>query len=339
MPFVTKRQMRLKKNLSLTRIHASKIKEFEASRQAFIDINKRIKNCKDPYSLDILNKKKQDINKILQYEEEYFLDVGLIVFEYNEIENEVGHNERKRELSNLYFKKIGIEVACDLRIDTTCPNCHCPMEEESGYTVCNSCGKTRNDIHFSKDLSYKELQEYEHKPKFGYDKMSHLEDWLNRFQAKENRTIPTEVLDMVKMELKKERCTDFKNISEHRIKWYLKNLKLNDYYDNVINIRNRISGRPPFVLTPEINHKIKQMFSQIQVPFEKFKPCNRKNFLSYSYFLNKFFYILKLDEFAEYFPLLKSADKLRQQDEIFKKIIEYMKETDSSVDWEFYPSF
>ena len=80
------------------------------------------------------------------------------------------------------------------------------------------------------------------------------------------------------------------------------------------------------------------MFMQIQDPFEKHKPPKRKNFLSYSYVLHKFFQILGLHEFAKYFPLLKSADKLRQQDEIFKKIVRDMALTDQSVKWVFYPS-
>jgi hypothetical protein len=80
------------------------------------------------------------------------------------------------------------------------------------------------------------------------------------------------------------------------------------------------------------------MFQQIQDPYEKYKPPSRKNFLSYSYTLCKFFQILNLHEFAKYFPLLKSNDKLRQQDDIFKKIVGHMSEIDKTTKWVFYPS-
>jgi len=80
------------------------------------------------------------------------------------------------------------------------------------------------------------------------------------------------------------------------------------------------------------------MFRQIQEPFIKHKPPSRKNFLSYAYILYQFFKILGLNEFAKYFPLLKSADKLRQQDEIFKKIVADMAEVDKSIHWVFYPT-
>ena len=56
------------------------------------------------------------------------------------------------------------------------------------------------------------------------------------------------------------------------------------------------------------------MFKEIQVPFMKHCPENRKNFLSYSYVLHKFCELLELDYLLEYFPLLKSREKLQQQD-------------------------
>ena len=80
------------------------------------------------------------------------------------------------------------------------------------------------------------------------------------------------------------------------------------------------------------------MFQLIQESFVRNKPASRKNFLSYSYILHQFLRLLNLDEFCKYFPLLKSDDKLRQQDEIFKKIVEDMKKIDKTVDWEFYPT-
>ena len=60
-------------------------------------------------------------------------------------------------------------------------------------------------------------------------------------------------------------------------------------------------------------------------------PKDRKNFLSYSYVLHKFVQLLGLDEFLACFPLLKSREKLHQQDQIWKKICEELK-------WEFIKS-
>ncbi len=64
------------------------------------------------------------------------------------------------------------------------------------------------------------------------------------------------------------------------------------------------------------------MFKDIQGPFLKHCPKDRKNFLSYSYVLYKFFQILGLNEYLKFFPLLKSREKLYVQDQIWKKICE-----------------
>ena len=60
-------------------------------------------------------------------------------------------------------------------------------------------------------------------------------------------------------------------------------------------------------------------------------PSTRKNFLSYSYVLHKFCELLEYDELISYFPLLKSREKLQQQDFIWKKICH-------DLEWEFIAS-
>ena len=60
-------------------------------------------------------------------------------------------------------------------------------------------------------------------------------------------------------------------------------------------------------------------------------PSDRKNFLSYSYVLHKFCELLELDELLSYFPLLKSREKLQQQDNIWEKIC-------SSLKWQYIAS-
>ena len=249
-------------------------------------------------------------------------------------------SEKKNELINLYLTKFepGYFKMNYKKEKPICENCFVEYNVNNSFLVCPECGICKQTVEQANELSYKEQQELDYRPQFTYEKLTHLEDWLRRFQAKENRSIPQEILDKVILEANKERIQDLNTLTEDKIKKYLKRLNLNDYYDNVIGIINRINGRPPFTLTSEIQDKIKLMFQQIQDPYEKYKPKTRKNFLSYSYTLHKFFQILGLHEFAKYFPLLKSTDKLRQQDDIFKKIVVHMSEKDKSIKWVFYPS-
>jgi hypothetical protein len=251
-------------------------------------------------------------------------------------------NQRKNDITDDYMKIISPKYM-SLRklksnIDDICVNCNSYLILSDGYSVCYDCGLSKNLLQHSDSLGYKELQELDYRPQFTYQKSTHLDDWLRRFQAKENKEIPQDILDKVILEAHKQRVKDLSTLTELQVKKYLKKLELNDYYDNVISIINRINKRPPFVLTPEVETKIKEMFQQIQEPFEKYKDPNRKNMLSYSYLLHHFFLILGLPQFSKYFFLLKSPEKLRQQDQTFKKIVEELAKTDPKTPWKFYPS-
>jgi hypothetical protein len=221
-------------------------------------------------------------------------------------------------------------------LSNLCSKCNVPVEDMDESYVCSNCGACDSGTYITRELSYKQQQEQDYRPQFKYEKESHLIDHLKRFSARENKTIPQEVIDAVLAEAKKNRVTNLNDLTESKVKVFLKNRKLNDYYDNVISIINRINKRPPFILTSEIENKIKIMFQQIQVPFEKYRPPSRKNMISYNYLLFQFFLILGLPEFSKYFMLLKSQEKLRQQDILFKKIVEDLAESDKSINWIFH---
>ena len=69
-----------------------------------------------------------------------------------------------------------------------------------------------------------------------------------------------------------------------------------------------------------VENKLRNMFKEIQEPFIETCPKDIKNFLSYSYVLHKMCQLLSLDEFLTCFPLLKSREKLKEQDIIWEKI-------------------
>lgn len=365
-----------KNHQSILHKHEKKLLEFKNTNERIKILNNKIKAITKELSvlktltdyskiqkleseLKNLQNTKNDIESGFE-ESNYLLESSEIIMKYIELEDkeEIILNNtnpsdeitqelntivsQKNDLVDEYLKKFDDNYISYRHVQiinySICKSCNDTMEIKNGFLTCISCGACENTLDYHNELSYKEMQDYDYRPQFTYEKLSHLEDWLRRFTAKENRTIPQEVLDKVIIEAKKEKLKDLSLLTEEKVKRYLKKINLNDYYDNVINIINRINGRPPFTLTSEIEDKIKIMFQQIQAPYEKHKPPNRRNFLSYSYCLHQMFKILGLHEFAKYFPLLKSADKLRQQDEIFKKIVAEMAQKDKTINWLFYPS-
>lgn len=198
-----------------------------------------------------------------------------------------------------------------------------------GYSCCTTCNTIEHIIVDHDKPSYKDP------PKeiscYAYKRINHLNEWISQIQGKETTEIPEEVYDKILLEIKKQRISNMADVTPKKVREILKKLKINKYYEHAAHIISRLNGNPIPQLSPELEEKLRSMFRQIQTPFVKHAPAKRKNFLSYSYCIHKFLQLLGEDELLCNFPLLKSRDKLHQQDQIWKKICE-------ELGWEFYRS-
>ena len=245
------------------------------------------------------------------------------------------------------------QVLLNKYLEKTDPN-YVPVYNNTYETLdtddCPDCGTERFLVHYEATLvcpnpqccrtdvilidSYK--PSYKDAPREGasyysYKRINHFNEWLAQFQAKETTDIPDEVYHKIYVELKKERIENMAHITPAKMKEILKRLKLNKYYEHIPHITNRINGQPAPVMDRKTEEKLRSMFKEIQAPFLKHCPAERKNFLSYSYVLHKFCQLLGLDDFLKCFQLLKSREKLHQQDVIWEKICRELR-------WEFIKS-
>ena len=208
----------------------------------------------------------------------------------------------------------------DVPIFDKCSLCYVEMllNNNTGILICPNCGATENIIIDSDKPSFKEPPK--EMTSFCYKRINHLNEFLAQFQAKETTDIPEDVYNEILVEIKKERITNMAHITPEKMRIILKKIKKNDYYEHIPYIINQLNGLPAPVIAPEIEEIIRGMFKGIQIPFEKYCPHKRKNFLSYNYVMYKFFELLELDEYLDCFQLLKSRTKLHQQDLIWKNI-------------------
>ena len=203
------------------------------------------------------------------------------------------------------------------------------LNNNSGQLTCPNCGYIENIIVDSDKPSFKEPPK--EMTSFCYKRINHLNEFLAQFQAKETTDIPETVYNDIIVEIKKERIKNMSLITPDKMRTILKKIKKNDYYEHIPYIINQLNGLPPPVIAPEIEEIIRGMFKAIQIPFEKYCPVERKNFLSYNYVMYKFFELLELDEYLACFQLLKSRTKLHQQDQIWKNICK-------DLNWEYINS-
>jgi len=210
----------------------------------------------------------------------------------------------------------------------TCPDSNILSMYDTSDLVCDSCGLVIANL-VNQELTYREEQETSEKViNYSYKRENHFNEWLSQFQAQEMTCIPEEVIEQLRSELKKMKIKKLEDITHAKIRGLLKKLRLNKYYEHVPYITNILTGIKPPNMPQELEEYLRIMFKDIQKPFDNNCPTERKNFLSYSYVLYKFCELLGEDEYLQYFPLLKSKEKLYQQDVIWKKICDELR-------WEF----
>ena len=312
-----------------------------------LDIADRIKEIKS--TIKELNSKKK----------EYFLDNSKFIFDYFENKKNISSGassdvSSKNKLLNTFFKikqddtlnmlnqtknnNIVQKYLCnidDVFLDVNsfvcqtdiCQYCYkgelIPLEDE-GILICNNCSRNIPYLIENEKPSYKEP------PKevcfYAYKRINHFKEILAQFQGKETTQIPPEVIENIKLQIKKERI-ELEQITNQKTKEILKKLGFNKYYEHIPFIKDKLGIKPP-VMSPELEEILCNLFIELQSPYSKYCPDDRVNFLNYYYTAYKLCELLGETQYLQDFPMLKDREKRVEQDQIWKKICE-------ELDWEF----
>jgi len=300
------------------------------------------------------------IRDIKVKKKEYFLDNSKYIFEYFENKRDISVGSKcqsatnKSKMVNSFFK-IKPDPDADrsamtetsnvvqkylsniddsfLDVNTfvcqtdVCQVCHTgeliPLEDE-GILVCNSCSRSIPYLIENEKPSYKEP------PKevcfYAYKRINHFKEILAQFQGKETTQIPPDVIENIKLQIKKERI-DISQITNIKTKEVLKKLGYNKYYEHIPFIKDKLGIKPP-IMSQELEETLCNLFTDLQSPYSKFCPDDRVNFLNYYYTAYKLCELLGEEKYLPFFPMLKDKEKRIEQDVIWKKICE-------ELDWEF----
>jgi len=201
-----------------------------------------------------------------------------------------------------------------------------PLEDE-GVMMCNTCYRYVPYLIENEKPSYKEP------PKevcfYAYKRINHFKEILAQFQGKETTQIPHDVIENIKLQIKKERI-ELSEITNIKTKEILKKLGYNKYYEHIPFIKDKLGIKPP-IMTSELEETLCNLFIELQSPYSKFCPDDRVNFLNYYYTAYKLCELLGEEQYLEHFPMLKDKEKRVEQDNIWKKIC-------AELNWEFIPT-
>jgi hypothetical protein len=346
-----------------TKDERDKIPELKVERQ---ELKQKLIDDHDTLSVeqrldleDRLNEVTDIIKEMKIKKKEYFLDNSKFIFEYFENKKNISDgaiipsNTNKAKLVNSFFKikqenesnkvtqnENNIVQKYLTNIDDSfldvnsyvcqtdiCAFCHkgelIPLEDE-GVLVCNSCSRSIPYLIENEKPSYKEP------PKevcfYAYKRINHFKEILAQFQGKETTQIPLDVIENIKLQIKKERI-EVSQITNTKTKEILKKLGYNKYYEHIPFIKDKLGIKPP-IMSPELEETLCNLFVELQAPYSKFCPDDRVNFLNYYYTAYKLCELLGEEKYLPFFPMLKDKEKRIEQDVIWKKICE-------ELDWEF----
>jgi hypothetical protein len=219
---------------------------------------------------------------------------------------------------------------------------HTPIINNYDYTIndydiisSKSSTPSNSDKSQSEDNSIVNTQNIKKETvSYKYKRINHICEKLQFLHTPKNTNIPEDVYDLIKNNLKKDGINNENLKYKQIIKILKKNRKTQyytQYYEYTHQIYYKITNKQPFVLSPQIQNAILDMFKKVSNIYHNCTPDNRTNFLNYNYIIHKLFKIIGLDDVAEFFILIKSKEKLKENDEIWKKICEHNK-------WKFDPS-
>jgi hypothetical protein len=313
---------------------------------------------------DKINELTKEIKEINLKKKEYFLDNSKYIFEYFENKknisegNTIQTNSNKTKIMNSFFKinkesennstittnenknivqkyltnidDIFLDVNSFVCQTDICQVCYkgelIPLEDE-GILLCNNCSRSVQYLIENEKPSYKEP------PKevcfYAYKRINHFKEILAQFQGKETTQIPPDVIENIKIQIKKERI-ELSQITNIKTKEILKKLGYNKYYEHIPFIKDKLGIKPP-IMSPELEETLCNLFIELQSPYSKYCPDDRVNFLNYYYTAYKLCELLGEDEYLPHFPMLKDPEKRMEQDEIWKKIC-------LDLDWEYIPT-
>jgi len=317
--------------------------------------------------LDIADRMQEIDTSIKEFKfkkKSYFLDNSKFIFDYFEnkksISNGLIHNDSNKNKMNTFFKikqedpdntlnimnqhknnnivKQYLSNIDDIFLDVNsfvcqtdiCKYCYkgelIPLEDE-GILLCNNCSRNIPYLIENEKPSYKEP------PKevcfYAYKRINHFKEILAQFQGKETTQIPLEVIENIKLQIKKERI-DLTVITNNKTKEILKKLGYNKYYEHIPFIKDKLGIKPP-IMSQELEETLCNLFIELQAPYSKYCPDDRVNFLNYYYTAYKLCELLGETHYLEHFPMLKDREKRIEQDTIWRNICE-------ELDWEFIPT-
>ena len=132
-----------------------------------------------------------------------------------------GSNDRGKMYDEYLSITENIPTHSESQCAYTCKSCNVPriMSLAEATMICPMCGDAEINFEMgAQNMSYDQEVNSDVNICFAYKRINHFNEWMAQFQAKESTFIPPDVLDALRLELKKIRISDMTQITQKESK-------------------------------------------------------------------------------------------------------------------------
>ena len=226
---------------------------------------------------------------------------------YDEIECELNGNEYKEPKNHDY---------------NFCMDCNLEMsiDYQGSVLVCTKCGV------FEYYPVYVSSYNHPMKPvrrKCVYKRYDNFKTILNQFFYGGMQLVPDNVMDVIKNEI----CNRDNILYNYTIpltipilECILRRNKMMKYKNSIYFIFFKLKSQPlPYITITEKDMML-NMFNVVSNIYDKYKPKDRKSFLSYPFVFKQILIVLGKDDYAKYIPQLKTLSRQKELERIWELI-------------------
>ena len=197
--------------------------------------------------------------------------------------------------------------------------------------VCKNCGQVQQTTSENL-LSFRDIERVNIGSKYSYDRRVHFRECIKRYQGKQNVNIePTIFEDLIQQFLRYQIIPEnyeslpkevaFQNVNRKHILLFLKELGYNKYYEDVVYIYNKVTGKE----IPDISHLENDLmldFDTLVDLYDQTFKTERKNFINNQYVLFQLLRKYKYPCKREDFNFLKTNDRKLYHDTVCQQLFE-----------------
>ena len=224
------------------------------------------------------------------------------------------------------------ELECELNVDefkepkkhkrNFCIDCNLEMliDYEKSTLVCTKCGVFEYYPVYVTSCNH--TMRYSRR-KCIYKRYDNFKVILNQFFYGRKQLVPDDVMKAIRNEI----CNRDNILYNYTIpltipilECILKRNKMMKYKNSIYFIYFKLSGVPLPYITIKERDMMLNVFNVMSNIYDKYKPNDRKSFLSYPFVLKQILIVLGKNDYAKYIPQLKTKSKQKELERIWELI-------------------